>query len=111
MGEKKVAIYCRVAGNGNAELKQIALEQQRQNLEHYAAKKGLTVVNCYEDVGYNGLNDDRPGLQQLIADAAAGSFDTVLVYKTDRLYRQPQNNHNLPFSLVSMLDGRDELER
>ena len=60
MGEKKVAIYCRVAGNGNAELKQIALEHQRQNLEHYAAKKGLTVVNCYEDVGYNGLNDDRP---------------------------------------------------
>lgn len=111
MEQKRVAIYCRVAGNGNAELKQIALEHQRQNLEHYAAQKGLAVVNCYEDVGYNGLTDDRPGLQQLMADAAAGSFDTVLVYKTDRLYRQPQNHRSLPFSLVSIFDVRDELER
>lgn len=111
MEKKKVAIYCRVAGNGNAKLKQIAIESQRQNLERFAAQKGITVVNCYEDVGYNGLTDDRPGLQQLMADAAAGSFDTVLVYKTDSLYRQPQNNRNLPFSIVSMLDGRDEPER
>ena len=111
MGEKKAAIYCRVAENGNADLKRIAAENQRQNLERYAAKMGLTIVNCYEDVGHNGLNDDRPGLQQLMADAAAGSFDTVLVYKTDRLYRQPHNNHNLPFKLISMLDGRDEFER
>lgn len=111
MGEKKVAIYCRIAGNGNAELKRIAIESQRQNLERYAAQTGLTVVNCYEDVGYNGLNGDRPGLQQLMADAASGRFDTVLVYKTDRLYRQPHNNRNLPFSLVSMLDGRNKPER
>ncbi len=111
MEKKKVAIYCRVAGNRNAELKQIAIESQRQNLERYAVEKGLTVVNCYEDVGYNGLTDDRPGLRQLMADAAAGSFDTLLVYKTDRLYRQPHNNRNLPFSLVSMLDGRNKPER
>lgn len=110
MEKKKVAIYCRVAGNGNAEMKRIAIESQRQSLERYAVEKGLIVVNYYEDVGHNGLTDDRPGLQQLMADAAAGSFDTVLVYKTDRFYRQPQNNRKLPFSIVSMLDGRDEFE-
>lgn len=109
--DKKAAIYCRIAGNSNPELKQIAIESQRQALERYAKEKGLTVVGYYEDIGYNGLNDDRPGLQHLMDDAKAGSFDAVLVYKLDRLFRQSMPGQKLPFRLISMLDARNELER
>ena len=109
--DKKVAIYCRIAGNGNPEQKQFAIEGQRQALERYAIEKGLTVVGYYEDIGYNGLNDDRPGLQHLMDDAKAGRFDTVLVYKMNRLFRQSIPERKLPFKLISMLDERNEPER
>jgi site-specific DNA recombinase len=41
----------------------------------------------YDDGGYTGGNTDRPALQRLMADIAAGTIDVVVVYKVDRLSR------------------------
>ncbi len=41
----------------------------------------------YDDGGFTGGNMDRPALQRLLADIAAGKVDCVVVYKIDRLSR------------------------
>lgn len=41
----------------------------------------------YEDGGYSGGTIERPALQMLLADMAAGEFDAIVVYKIDRLTR------------------------
>ena len=37
--------------------------------------------------GFSGGNLERPALQHLLADIAAGRVDVVVVYKVDRLIR------------------------
>src|SRR6185312_12518529 len=41
----------------------------------------------YDDGGISGGTLERPGLQRLLADIAAGHIDIVVVYKVDRLTR------------------------
>ena len=41
----------------------------------------------YDDGGVSGGTMDRPALQRLLADIAAGTIDAVVVYKVDRLTR------------------------
>ena len=41
----------------------------------------------YDDGGYSGGTLERPALQRLIRDIEAGSIDTVVCYKIDRLSR------------------------
>jgi DNA invertase Pin-like site-specific DNA recombinase len=42
---------------------------------------------AYDDGGFSGATMDRPALQQLLAEIAAGRIDTIVVYKIDRLTR------------------------
>jgi DNA invertase Pin-like site-specific DNA recombinase len=46
-----------------------------------------TTIRRFADEGFSGKNDDRPGFKSLLAAAAAGEIDTVVVYKIDRLSR------------------------
>jgi Resolvase, N terminal domain len=41
----------------------------------------------YDDGGFSGGAMDRPALQRLLIDVAAGRIDVVVVYKVDRLTR------------------------
>ena len=41
----------------------------------------------YDDGGFSGGTMERPALQRLLADIAAGKIDVVVVYKVDRLTR------------------------
>jgi len=45
------------------------------------------VPDRYDDGGFSGGNVQRPGMQRLLADVAAGKVDIILVYKIDRLTR------------------------
>lgn len=53
-------------------------------------KQGCDKV--FSDVA-SGVNDNRPGLQELLSFARSG--DIVLVYKTDRIFRSLKNMVNL----------------
>ena len=53
-----------------------------------AALEGWVCLRAaYDDGGFSGATLDRPALQRLLADIAAGRVDTVVVYKIDRLTR------------------------
>jgi DNA invertase Pin-like site-specific DNA recombinase len=69
-------------------------------LEKYLADRGWDLVAVYEDQ-MSGAKQSRPGLTRLLADAAAGQFDAVCVWKLDRFGR----------SLVDCLNNIQSLER
>ena len=80
----RVAIYVRVSQSQQAEM--YGLDAQERICTDYAARHGWTVHNVYTDA-LSGKNDNRPGFQQMIADALDGQFGTVLVHKLDRFAR------------------------
>jgi DNA invertase Pin-like site-specific DNA recombinase len=52
------------------------------------ASEGWTALGeTYDDGGLSGGSLERPALQRLLADIAAGRVDIVVVYKVDRLTR------------------------
>ena len=54
----------------------------------YADTRGLKVVAVHEDAGISGASViNRPGLQRLLADAAAQKFDVLVTESLDRLSR------------------------
>ena len=86
----KVAIYVRVSTTSQAE-EGYSIEEQKDKLEAYCKIKDWSVYNIYTDGGFSGSNTDRPALEQLIKDAKKRKFDTVLVYKLDRLSRSQKD--------------------
>ena len=51
------------------------------------AARDWELVDTYIDHGVSGSRERRPELDRLLADARRGLFDTVLVWRSDRLFR------------------------
>ena len=86
----KVAIYVRVSTTSQVE-EGYSIEEQIDKLESYCKIKDWTVYKVYTDGGFSGSNTERPALEKLIKDANKKKFDTVLVYKLDRLSRSQKD--------------------
>lgn len=87
---KKVAIYVRVSTQEQA-TEGYSIPEQTSRLTKYCEAHDWIIVQTYTDPGFSGSNTDRPALQKLFSDAAQHSFDTVLVYKLDRLSRSQKD--------------------
>lgn len=85
-----VAIYVRVSTLEQAE-EGYSIEEQIDTLKKFCEVKKWTVTKVYSDPGFSGSNIERPGLSNLIKDAKNQYFDTVLVYKLDRLSRSQKD--------------------
>jgi site-specific recombinase len=68
-----------------------SIEEQKAKLESYCDIKDWHVYKVYTDGGFSGSTTERPALEQLIKDAQSKLFDTVLVYKLDRLSRSQKD--------------------
>ena len=86
----KVAIYVRVSTTSQAE-EGYSIDEQKAKLSSYCDIKDWSVYKIYTDGGFSGSNTDRPALEGLIKDAKKRKFDTVLVYKLDRLSRSQKD--------------------
>lgn len=86
----KVALYVRVSTTGQLE-EGYSIEEQKAKLESYCDIKDWHVYKVYTDGGFSGSTTDRPALEQLVQDAKSKLFDTVLVYKLDRLSRSQKD--------------------
>lgn len=96
MAVTKAAIYLRVSTLGQE------VENQRRDLLAEMQRRGWTAHKVeYCDVGISGAKgrDKRPGLDQMLKDAAKHRFDVVMVWRLDRLGR----------SLVDLLHFADDL--
>jgi len=83
----KAALYTRVSTEEQA-LEGTSLESQLQQVREYCKHQGWQVVGEYNDPGFSGKNDDRPGLRQLLSEARNSIFDVVVVARLDRLSRK-----------------------
>lgn len=85
---RAAALY-RVSTKRQAE--EDSIPTQQNLLRSFAAGKGWTLVREYIEPGvsaYKVSSADRDILQDAMADAEAGLFDVLLVFKADRLSRQ-----------------------
>lgn len=80
----KAVIYARYSSEKQNEQ---SIEGQIHECEQFVRTHDMVVVNHYIDRALSGKTDDRPSFLQMIKDSASGSFDAVLVYKTDRFAR------------------------
>jgi site-specific DNA recombinase len=110
----KVALYVRVSTTSQME-EGYSIEEQKAKLESYCDIKDWHIYKVYTDGGFSGSTTERPALEQLIKDAHSKLFDTVLVYKLDRLSRSQKDTlyliediflkNNIEF--VSLLENFD----
>jgi site-specific DNA recombinase len=84
---ERVALYLRVSSEEQRERQTI--QTQQEFLSEYAKVMKLVVVDTYLDDGVLGTIpvEERPEGKRLLEDAKTSKFDTVLVYKLDRLGR------------------------
>jgi site-specific DNA recombinase len=87
----RCAIYTRKSSEEGLEQAFNSLDAQREACDAFILSQkheGWTILpTLYDDGGFSGGTMDRPALQQLLRDIAAGKVDIVVVYKIDRLTR------------------------
>lgn len=92
---RRAVIYIRTSSETQGE-KSSPLEQDA-DCRRLANEKGLQVVRVYSDVEKyrvgnrlvepSGSRSDRPALQSMLKDATRDTFDVILAWREDRLYR------------------------
>jgi site-specific DNA recombinase len=83
----KAVAYLRVSTAGQTGDDRFGIPAQEEAIKSYAASQGIEVITWYKDEGISGATLDRPGLLDLLSDASARAFDTLLVAKMDRVAR------------------------
>jgi len=87
----RCAVYTRKSSEEGLEQAFNSLDAQREaSLAFVASQKHegwWALPDVYDDGGFSGGTTERPALQRLLADVAAGKIDVVVVYKVDRLTR------------------------
>jgi DNA invertase Pin-like site-specific DNA recombinase len=105
-GTVRCAIYTRKSSEEGLEHEFNSLRAQREACEAFITSQRHEGWVClraaYDDGGFSGATIDRPALQQLLADLAAGRVDIVVVYKIDRLTRSLADFAKI----VEILDAR-----
>jgi DNA invertase Pin-like site-specific DNA recombinase len=88
---KRCAIYTRKSSEEGLDQVFNSLEAQHEACDAYIRSQhheGWVLARTrYDDGGFSGGSLERPALQRLLADIAAGRVDVVVVYKVDRLTR------------------------
>ena len=81
-----IGIYYRISTDKqDLESQKLAI---RNWLEGLSKDKKPKSIRVFEDEGYSGKTEKRPGLQSLLKVAVEGKIDTIIVYKLDRFSRQ-----------------------
>jgi DNA invertase Pin-like site-specific DNA recombinase len=92
---QRAAIYARVSTFDQEP------ENQLQELRRYVEARGWTGTE-YIDKGVSGAKDSRPALDRLVKDATRRTFDTLIVWRLDRLGRNLKHLITLLEELQSM---------
>ena len=80
----KVAIYCRVSTDEQNP------KHQEDALLEFSQQKNYEVYKIYTDM-ISGSKDSRPALNEMLMDAYSHKFESILVWKLDRLGRSLQH--------------------
>ena len=100
---RKYIIYNRVSTDEQAE-KGYSLEAMIEKCRHYIeSQEDSTLVKTYVDKGFSGIipPSKRPALNKLLTDlkTKAVDWDTLLIWKLDRLSRSMRDTLNIEYIL------------
>jgi site-specific DNA recombinase len=88
--QQQTAVICARARAASLDEENQAVQTQLRACREWAEKRGYTIAKAYIDQGraYRNL-EEREGLKELVADALrkSQSFDAVISYSPDRLFR------------------------
>ncbi|MFC7751583.1 recombinase family protein, partial [Paenibacillus thermoaerophilus] len=92
MNKKTAAIYVRVSTEEQA-TEGFSIQAQISELERYALQNNLEIVERYIDEGFSGKTiEGRPQMRRLLKEVSQGKFQSVLIYRTDRLSRKTKDS-------------------
>jgi len=86
----RAAIYARVFSDLQSAA---SIDDQLRICAEWAAKQGWLVVGSFTDQAISGASLIRPGIQQLLQDAAAGKIEITLTESLDSLSRDQEDRH------------------
>ena len=82
----RAGIYARLS---NADENSTSTKRQEKDCREHAKSLGLEVVDEFVDEGISGYRDvERPAFDEAIEALVRGDFDTLIVWKLDRLTRR-----------------------
>ena len=84
----RAAIYARYSSDLQCEA---SIDDQVRVCAEHAAKEGWQVVERYFDQAISGASLNRPGIQKLLRDAAAGKFVIILTESLDGVSRDQED--------------------
>lgn len=87
---RSAAVYCRISHDPSGE--RLGVRRQEVDCVAEARRRGWRVAQVYVDDDRSAYNTrkPRPEYQRLLSDIAAGEVDGVMVWRLDRLHRQPR---------------------
>ena len=86
-GPLRYATYARCSTDEQAKGDFTTIDSQQATLKRYVLEKGGLLVREYKDEARKGLTLNRPIVQEMFRDAAAGLFDVVAITFMHRLGR------------------------
>jgi len=96
----RAAIYARLS---LADENSTSTQRQRKDCRDHAKSLGLEVVKEFVDEGISGYKDvERPAFDEAVEALVRGDFDTLIVWKLDRLTRRGMGHIG---TLLDRLDG------
>ena len=109
----KAIAYIRVSTEKQADFG-VSLDAQSEKVRAMAVVQGAELVDVIVDAGESAKSLNRPGMTRLLAMVDAGTVDTVIISKLDRLTRSVADLAELlkrferrGVSLVSVADSLD----
>jgi site-specific DNA recombinase len=87
---KSAAIYARISHDPSGE--RLGVQRQEADCLEEAKRRGWSVAQVYVDDDLSAFNPKkpRPEYQRLLSDIQLGSRDGVMIWRLDRLHRQPR---------------------
>lgn len=118
----RAVLYARISRDKEGE--ELGVNRQLRLSREQAVKRGYVVVNEYKDndigaserTGKPINNKERPGYDEMLADAAKGQFEVIVSYSITRLTRRVREfealvDLNKDFGIgFSMVDTNNELD-
>ena len=87
---RSAALYARVSSAEQVDGH--SLDFQLEDMRKAARHDGFDVAEVYRDEGFSAKTDRRPEFQRMIADAKAGCFSRIYVWKFDRFARNREDS-------------------
>jgi site-specific DNA recombinase len=87
---KSAAIYTRISHDPSGE--RLGVQRQEADCLEEAKRRGWSVAKVYVDDDLSAFNPkkSRPAYQRLLSDIQLGVRDGVMIWRLDRLHRQPR---------------------